>query len=1767
MQHKNLKRLLTSLSAAVVIAGILMMVGPTAFGEKGHLDLRPPHPAVDIREEAPTGLGPTITAPHSPTAATIYVRPGGDDTLCDGTVDADYASGIAPSCAVKTIQKSIDLVDSAGTVRIAAGTYTENIRANKPVELAGAGEALTVVIPAVSLPNPCVGSSLCGSATAASNIILVEASNVKIHDITLDGDNPGLTSGIVRDGADLDARNGIIENLYAGVFNNLEIYNVTVKNIYLRGVYFSSGGNNFTVHDSAVQNVQGDGYSIAIFNFGGSGTIANNAVSAANDAIAANHSRGTQFLANTITGSGSGVHTDNAGDGGGTADLIQDNSVSNCSTNGYGVWVFVPYLAPTVNRNTVTNCAVGLSAWGQGAAVTTSFTNNVVNGPAMAANSVGVYITTDLISYGYTDVSVDFRNNVITGNDAGIYLTADPQGWNPEPYVAKTVLALFYDNSIQGNTTQMGLGTQGTYLPNATANWWGSNSPGAVKIAANNGSLVDYTPWLANGSDTSPNPGFQGDFATLWVDDDSPQTGSVGRIQEGINLVSGSTVNVAAGAYDEDVNLNKALSLLGAGAGSTTIRGIIGGDSATLRVSASSVTIAGFTVTRLGNNTTDWNNPGLNSAGIAVQGAFTGMVVRDNTLTGNRTAIDVNNSSGHTIRNNVITFNRTGLIFRNQTDTMTLVENEITDNWTVGILFLDGSGGTNSPPQSALNATFSNNNLSGNWYGQIVDRQSGGSIPAPGTTNLKNFSGNWLGTTAPVVTVANSTEPGYAAQIPVAYGGTATPPGGQPDIAGPASANFDFTPYLNSGMDTNVETTPTRGTYGFQGDFSNLWVTAAGAQTGVVGRIQEGINLVSGSTVHVAAGTYVEAGILINSAVALLGAGSGPSGAIIDATSLATTGNVITINTTAGNVTLDGFRILTGQNLNGIYAKATSAASTVTITNNHIEGWKTSANPTRVCSGDNFDLIAGYGSQANLVFQTNELLQGCSNAILLERWLGPTDVSYNSWDRGVKDAATDGYFNMNYGGPDITTLQKVSHNTIDLGGGTLFTNNERSTGVTFAAAYTGAQGGYTQVVITDNTITNLRPYRRGIGLWNNAPNPGTGGDIANAVISGNTITGMPGNTGSIGIRLLGLVSNTTVSGNTINNVDMVFRGQAWNSHIATGAAVNQNNFSNSATGFDWQGATLLNAETNWWGSPCGPSGAGPGNGIPVSTNVDFSPWWTTVNGPGTASYAGGEYIVPTGSTTPQIQAILDCAGPGSVVKFESGSYPGGLVVNNSAVTLKLNGCTIGHGSPAFTIIGNDVTISGPGVLDGNGEASPGILVQNAGNFTLQNAEVREWLDGIQVTGDVVSLKVTGNWIHANTDAGLQVDGTPGGVITIKGNLFKENTGDGVLYAGTGLLTAVYNSWGDMGGPNVGAGDGANAAKINFTPWTFTELFMDVNPPANAVTRNVVETTSFNVELKADAVRLYGMAFKITYDPAKLTLNSTTFASPWAGACASLSAAPGIIRYRCNLQAPTPEYSVVGGTIATFNFTAAAGPPGNGPWPTYFDISRLETDTSAAALGGVKVFVNNAGFGAPSVPARAIDDTNDGEIIIVGLANFNGFVDLEGNNNEGGATLTVYNQKPKSGAIALANGTSAASGAYTTSYINPNWLLVGTTYWLQFDAPLHLPTTTMVGSVTYPAIPTDWTNGALLTTRPTTPLAFAKLLGGDATNNDVIDIFDAGCIGGEYENPSFSTCGDVPGTSPDVVVDGVVNIFDLVLMGSNYERLIAPGRRSCRPDLW
>jgi len=331
MQRKHFMRTILIMAIAALPLVTMLMVPSSVSAQ------RPLPPANVYDAQLDLGERPAAPAPEAfgPTATLVV------DGSCPDTSPADGICDDNP-LEYKTITAAISAASAGDTISVLAGNYYENILVNKSLTLAGAGQGSTFIYPTVSNPNPCVGSSLCGSITAASNIIGIQASDVTIYGFTLDGDNTGLTSGISVNGADLDARNGIIEDFYSGVYNNLVVYDTTIKNIYLRGIYVSSGGTGFNIHDNTIDNVMADASSIALFTFGGSGTFANNTVSRANDAIAANHSKGTQFLNNVVTTSGSGIHTDNTGSGGGVADLIQDNTVSACSAGGYGIWVFVP---------------------------------------------------------------------------------------------------------------------------------------------------------------------------------------------------------------------------------------------------------------------------------------------------------------------------------------------------------------------------------------------------------------------------------------------------------------------------------------------------------------------------------------------------------------------------------------------------------------------------------------------------------------------------------------------------------------------------------------------------------------------------------------------------------------------------------------------------------------------------------------------------------------------------------------------------------------------------------------------------------------------------------------------------------------------------------------------------------------------------------------------------------------------------------------------------------------------------------------------------------------------------------------------------------------------------------------------------------------------------------------------------------------------------------------------------------------------------------
>jgi hypothetical protein len=401
-------------------------------------------------------------------------------------------------------------------------------------------------------------------------------------------------------------------------------------------------------------------------------------------------------------------------------------------------------------------------------------------------------------------------------------------------------------------------------------------------------------------------------------------------------------------------------------------------------------------------------------------------------------------------------------------------------------------------------------------------------------------------------------------------------------------------------------------------------------------------------TILVCPGTYAEAQIHIDKALTVQSV-DGAATTIIDGlggTGLAVAGTV-RITATTGDVLFDGFTVRNSKAGPGAGAKfnvrvGSTAPVTITVSNNVLVGHDDPAD------GNDYGLYAaGPNANDSLVFQYNTLRNHGSNPILIERHKGPTDVSYNTFDRGVRSAASSAYVNMSHTNDAITTLQKVSHNTIDLGNDPgPYDATTASSGISFIGALTGTTlGNFNNVEISHNTIINVRGFRRGIALSNSANNAGiqANGAIANAVITCNTIIG-PGEAGSVGVRFFGFTPNPTLANNTIAGVDVGVIGEPRNGHVVDTATLTENAFETGTHALNWQSSGAVAAERNWWGDASGPTDAGnpggTGGAIATSGPVDYVPWL----GSGDDADAG-PCFVPGGLD--QCNGVETCTAPGT----------------------------------------------------------------------------------------------------------------------------------------------------------------------------------------------------------------------------------------------------------------------------------------------------------------------------------------------------------------------------------------------------------------------------------------------------------------------------------------------------------------------------------------
>ena len=176
---------------------------------------------------------------------------------------------------------------------------------------------------------------------------------------------------------------------------------------------------------------------------------------------------------------------------------------------------------------------------------------------------------------------------------------------------------------------------------------------------------------------------------------------------------SGATINVAAGTYVENVVVNKAISLMGAGANVTSIVATTANNTP-LVISTSNSLVDGFTITHdyTPAELSAWN---FNNNGVTFNPSTSGNTISNCVVTLNRNGIYLNTCQNNIITDNAVINNRTGINMTGTIDGTVITNNTISDNWTIGIVTYYISNTTNYSTITITGNTFDNN-----WYSEIL---------------------------------------------------------------------------------------------------------------------------------------------------------------------------------------------------------------------------------------------------------------------------------------------------------------------------------------------------------------------------------------------------------------------------------------------------------------------------------------------------------------------------------------------------------------------------------------------------------------------------------------------------------------------------------------------------------------------------------------------------------------------------------------------------------------------------------------------------------------------------------------------------------------------------------------------------------------------------------------------------------------------------------------------------------------------------------------
>ena len=531
-----------------------------------------------------------------------------------------------------TIQAAINAANNGDIITVDAGIYREDITLNKYLQIRGANYTI----------NPNTGIRITetiiqpGTSDPDNNTffyITPSGSGSTIDGFTFDGDNNLIVSAVNINGANIDAAEAI--GAYDGL-SNTTISNNIIKNLNYGGIdlynYYNGGA---ATYDNVVTNNKFDniipnvfGTAVIIYNncytsvtnnvmtrvrvgvqtgnynqpdLGSNHSISNNTIESSRNAIFHNlvYSNASTFIIDnnimtTLAGSTDNIGIRFSSIQSAVAVSMNNNSVADAWT-GYMLWNCPTSSTITVTGSSASNCNIGV------------FANNYDGYSSNAATSI--YAMTGM-TLTNCDTSIWIRDNQLNSNSATVLLNIS----NVTNLVNGNGIGLLIeggDASVAFNgavpvnfnstlNTYIRLATNGINLPTGTIDAQSVLFDGVTGPASTNTQLFAVEDKIDHKSDwnslgfvnvkafnnyTTPNSFY-------------PPNTTAALIQNGINIASaGDTVNVGTGTYNENVLLNKAVTLKGNGPANTILTPAISCTGNGITISSPNSNVNDLTVT------------------------------------------------------------------------------------------------------------------------------------------------------------------------------------------------------------------------------------------------------------------------------------------------------------------------------------------------------------------------------------------------------------------------------------------------------------------------------------------------------------------------------------------------------------------------------------------------------------------------------------------------------------------------------------------------------------------------------------------------------------------------------------------------------------------------------------------------------------------------------------------------------------------------------------------------------------------------------------------------------------------------------------------------------------------------------------------------------------------------------------------------------------------------------------------------------------------